>query len=635
MAFDPTTAKEDQEFNPSSATPSPEGAAFNPDSAKEWRIPFDALIQIESSGNHWSKINPKEPVISSANAIGISQLKLPTARDAAKMAGVPFDVKKLKYDPEYNRQLGEAYYNNLYEQFGGDNYKAAAAYNAGPTRIKNLIDTFGDDWYNHLPDETENYLVKLGFTGIKGKSPQAKPQAANANDAQNFELTAPPVLDYREMLTSGGIGGAAMTGISLIPQVRGVAGAIRAGEAILPALGGNLSLGEAVKAGAKGFTEGVISTGAGQVYQYGKPENAANDLTRMGIEFATGGAYEPGVKLIKGASSIIDKVLPDFVSQFVTKPVKLFDTAASELNRAKVMQSSFGPASKRAGTSTDVFTEGTRTAQRKELNDVYNIAVPKGVAPQDFLRGKFSSSINELEKQGITFRNSPQYQQLMMDLEGVNAPKAVKDGIKRIANLQGSSIPEAASSFEKNILNLIQQSKGDFKVQDLEKLSSELLRKHFNGFLEANTGVPYYNLLKKAEADDFVATARDSLPTLVANGFAKNEATDFALKHIKRSKNGVEDLKLTVRSYLKNIPNDEQLLKQWNDLEYMLRETKAMPFEDIMSIKRQVNKARSMTGKAKVAATLIAKDALVTGLSTETSRKMENKPAPTITEMFL
>lgn len=623
MAFDPSTATAIDEqpapgFDPSSAS------GFDASSAQMWKIPFANLIQIESGGNQFSTVDKTKPLTSARGAIGISQLLPATAKDAAKLAGVEFNLNKLRYDADYNKQLGEAYYNSLVTTFDGDSYKAAAAYNAGPRRVKDLIDTFGDDWAKHLPDETKNYINKLGYTSEVGEKPLAQ-------DKTSFELTKPPLIDYKELLTSGEFGAAAQAGISLIPQVRGVAGAIRAGEAVIPALAGNLSAGEIAKAGAKGFVESVVGTAAGQYYEYGKPENADTDLTRMGIELATGAAYEPGIKLVKGAASIIDSLAPDFIAQFVTKPAKVLDKA-SQLNRKAVQEAAFGPVTKQPGTATDVFKSGLHKQQRKELEDTYNIVVPKGIEPQNYLRQQFSSVVNDLGQQGVLFKDSPQYRQMLAELDLIRAPKAVKEGIKRIANLQMNQVPEAAANFETYLLNLMQQSSGEFKVQDLEKISADLLKKHFDSFLVANTGIPYYQVLKKAEAENFGAIARDSIPTLIANGFTADKQ---ALKNIKKSPEGVRDLKVAVTSYLKNIPDDNALLNKWNDLEVILKETKALPFEDIMQIKRQVNKARSLTGKAKVAATLFTKDALVTMMSAEASKKQNNRPAPTLSELFL
>ncbi len=629
MAFDPNSASMVEDFIPNDATPLPDNSGFDASSAQMWKIPFANLIQIESGGNQFSKVDKTKPLVSSKGAIGMAQLLPSTAKDAAKLAGVEFNLNKLRFDPDYNRQLGEAYYDMLVSKFDGDSYKAAAAYNAGPKRVQDLVETFGDKWADYLPDETKNYINKLGYT--EGNASE-KPLSTDKNQ---FELTKPPMFDFREMLTSGTTGGAITAGISLIPQARGVAGAIRAGEAILPAVGTNVSVGELAKAGAKGFVEGIIGTSAGQVYEYGQPENKDTDLARMGIELATGAAYEPGVKLVKGAASIIDKLTPDFVAQFVTKPAKVFDKAASQLDRKYIQEAAFGPVKRTEGTATEVFRQGLYKKQRQELADTYNITVPKGVAPQDFLRQQFSNVVNDLGQQGVLFKDSPQFRQMMGELDLISAPKSVKDGIKRIANLQMNQVPEAAANFQSYLLNLMQQSGGDFKVQELEKLSADLLKKHFDSFLVANTGIPYYQILKKAEAENFGALARDSIPAVLADGFADNSQRKMVLTNIKKTPEGVQDLKTAVTSYLKNLPNDEKLLNKWNDLEFALKETKALPLEDILSIKRQVNKARSLTGKAKTSALLLTKDALVTLLSTESARKANKPPAPTISELFL
>lgn len=53
------------------------------------------------------------------------------------------------------------YYHDLLTQFGGDQAKAAAAYNWGPGNLQKDIDTYGADWKKHLPSETQNYVNQV------------------------------------------------------------------------------------------------------------------------------------------------------------------------------------------------------------------------------------------------------------------------------------------------------------------------------------------------------------------------------------------------------------------------------------------------------------------------------------------
>jgi soluble lytic murein transglycosylase len=109
--------------------------------------------------------------VSSAGARGLMQLLPSTAKGVAKKAGIKFTEKKLTSDPTYNVTLGRAYVDELLDRFGGSYVLAAAAYNAGPSRARDWIYTYGDprqrgvdviDWIESLPfDETRNYVMRV------------------------------------------------------------------------------------------------------------------------------------------------------------------------------------------------------------------------------------------------------------------------------------------------------------------------------------------------------------------------------------------------------------------------------------------------------------------------------------------
>lgn len=108
--------------------------------------------------------------VSSAGARGLMQLLPSTAKEVAKKIGVKFAEKRLS-EPSYNVTLGRAYVDNLLGRFEGSYVLAAAAYNAGPSRARDWIFTYGDprqrnvdviDWIESLPfDETRNYVMRV------------------------------------------------------------------------------------------------------------------------------------------------------------------------------------------------------------------------------------------------------------------------------------------------------------------------------------------------------------------------------------------------------------------------------------------------------------------------------------------
>lgn len=118
-------------------------------------------------------------------AIGPAQLLPGTARDAAALAGVPFDDQRYRTDAAYNAQLGQAYFNKQLADFG-DPSKAAAAYNAGPGAVQNAVNKYGSDWLSHLPSETKAYVAKTTGIGAATANPELLSDDATKLLAQQY-----------------------------------------------------------------------------------------------------------------------------------------------------------------------------------------------------------------------------------------------------------------------------------------------------------------------------------------------------------------------------------------------------------------------------------------------------------------
>lgn len=115
-----------------------------------------------------SGFNPRAR--SSANAQGLMQVLPGTARLVAKRNGIRFDPKKL-YDPVYNVQIGAAELGHAVNNYRGSYILTFVAYNAGPGRVREWIERFGDprdpkidpiDWVERIPfSETRNYVQRV------------------------------------------------------------------------------------------------------------------------------------------------------------------------------------------------------------------------------------------------------------------------------------------------------------------------------------------------------------------------------------------------------------------------------------------------------------------------------------------
>lgn len=135
---------------------------------------FSNMISQESGGRQFG--SDGKPLTSSKGATGRAQVMPGTGPEAAKLAGLPWDENRFKNDAEYNTALGKAYFDKQVQDFGGDEAKAAAAYNAGPTRVKEAIATAAksgnpDGWLALLPRETQDYVPAV--TGGAVRAAQA------------------------------------------------------------------------------------------------------------------------------------------------------------------------------------------------------------------------------------------------------------------------------------------------------------------------------------------------------------------------------------------------------------------------------------------------------------------------------
>jgi soluble lytic murein transglycosylase len=116
-----------------------------------------------------SEFNPD--AYSSAQARGMMQLLSSTARITANKEGIEWAPDRLIGDPSYNMTLGSAHLSHLLERFGGSYVMVLAGYNAGPHRVTQWVDRFGDprdpnvdpvDWVELIPfSETRNYVMRV------------------------------------------------------------------------------------------------------------------------------------------------------------------------------------------------------------------------------------------------------------------------------------------------------------------------------------------------------------------------------------------------------------------------------------------------------------------------------------------
>ena len=110
--------------------------------------------------------------VSGANARGLLQLLPTTARRVAARHGMAYSKSRLTEDAAYNATLGAHYLGEQISDFDGSYILTFIAYNAGPNRVPEWIQRFGDprgkpidqvvDWIERIPfTETRNYVQRV------------------------------------------------------------------------------------------------------------------------------------------------------------------------------------------------------------------------------------------------------------------------------------------------------------------------------------------------------------------------------------------------------------------------------------------------------------------------------------------
>jgi soluble lytic murein transglycosylase len=130
--------------------------------------PVDPSV-VYSIARQESAFNPR--AVSPAKAMGLMQVLPGTAKMVAKKFGLAFDAKRLLSDPAYNAQIGTAELGDRLQDYRGSYILTFCAYNAGPGRVKQWVNRYGDprdaeadpiDWVERIPiAETRNYVQRV------------------------------------------------------------------------------------------------------------------------------------------------------------------------------------------------------------------------------------------------------------------------------------------------------------------------------------------------------------------------------------------------------------------------------------------------------------------------------------------
>lgn len=159
---------------------------------------YQRMIQAESGGRNFDAQG--RPLTSPAGAMYAAQVMPSTAANP----GYGVRPAQAQTPEEYNR-VGQDYYNAMLNKFGNP-MTAAAAYNAGPGRVnQNLQANQGQLNVSQLPQETQQYLQRVGFqpgaaqpVAAPAPQPQPQPQVQPVQMTTNGQppaMTPPPPTD--------------------------------------------------------------------------------------------------------------------------------------------------------------------------------------------------------------------------------------------------------------------------------------------------------------------------------------------------------------------------------------------------------------------------------------------------------
>ena len=101
---------------------------------------------------------------SSAGALGLMQLMPRTARITADKFNISYHSVNQLVQPRLNIELGTSYLGQMMRAFHNNRILAAAAYNAGPSRVRRWLDPSleFDVWIEVIPfGETRSYVQNV------------------------------------------------------------------------------------------------------------------------------------------------------------------------------------------------------------------------------------------------------------------------------------------------------------------------------------------------------------------------------------------------------------------------------------------------------------------------------------------
>lgn len=388
-------------------------------------------------------------------------------------------------------------------------------------------------------------------------------------------------------------------------------------------IGGALGAPTLIGAPAGALTGGILGLTSGMA---GEVSRAMGNTpaTTLGLETLFGlgtqgiGLATKGVaKLLPWKGRVIANMLPGNLEANATKIVgeKMFGKDTYSLLHTTENSEAVQNALKSEIFGNDLTTLGQNVDKKASdiLRDNYYNTV-KDLKSQNLVSGElvpatYSSMGIPITKAGVkvtklpnVFSTSPEYKSLMDDVSVLAerermSPSEVRS-LQTILRNELSKNPKVAETAHQDVLNLLQNGgiytvgKKGAEVETKTKIPEEArkaLVTRFDQYLERNVGEKQYGILKNAEKQEFIAEARDAIPTLLNENFrlGSPEFTN-AINLIEQSPNGKQEVINAFNQHLKNLENPEDMKKAYNSIAPKLRALKILDRQTSSNISQKI-----------------------------------------------
>jgi hypothetical protein len=337
----------------------------------------------------------------------------------------------------------------------------------------------------------------------------------------------------------------------------------------------------------EGSIAGGASTLAGEVVKAGTDNSNVGQMVAFGAELATGASLPLARDLITRIPTSGLMAVGGYAKAKIAQTV-MGTSKSNQLARERI----FGKDNIKAGTATDKFKLKNDTEAAQDITQNLGIQVAEGQRPQDALRNGIYEQLSNENLAGNTIRKSPEYLELMTNLnQGIKDGVVKKEDVTKIKSLldsQTSPYNPTQKSFNERLINTIQQADPKFNGEPITEAAAGMMRESLDKYLSNISGKPLYSALKQIEMNDKIAIARDSIPVLIQQGF-KGDAIEQALVNLSKSPLGMKDFQVALASYMKTLP-EKEALSEFNRLYPVIIKSKVMPLTDAIKFKRQVTK---------------------------------------------